>query len=771
MSDSEYDNCDIVFNSNICEPKAPVVATTTTTQLMRPTTLAPVPVDIRDRQKREQAKNKHRKLRGLRIRVGLKHTIKSRLSKNACPDVIGTIAKDKLKMARQRRLKTGTEFPRMRKKAIEKAFGHTPVKEVDVKDILVEFRKFGLLRESTPTPCCIQHVKACNAKYTILSQKRLIKLIRILLNRGCVETHPGPSEDPNSDNFKEARRTVRFRKAMKSTAPTATTTTVPTVCPNQGQIVSADFVQQDGKRFTCRTCHVEVWQRKDKISFTHIASDVASEPNQATCPTTTSPTSMASAPTREQLEEAGVLSPEVPDIAADAPPPPTSNHVTPVDRQLIIGADPWQPQVPRSKRPILGKILTVSQLTALAKSLGIITVAGVVQVPRRTDMVKKPLPKGEQGYHPEDYRHVDDLTAPCVERPLELVEVTYFHFPRDFTGLKWLDRIINTVVKVSSQFTEIRPSWTRFPILSAITSVTTRVNNWARDNMVTTVVPYCPALVQEACMAFANNVNPDTVAMNTRPKVIRTPTLPVYDRDSTGLCKLDLVSATEEVSKVVALTQQDFRKDQPSAPLYGTQLCEVNYQPNPVVFTPGTRRYLPLVTALTRLVLQHQNQSWLTPEELVYMCGQAAWPALRIIVALTSGQFPVMPLFLLIANTTPLWSAVLRSAYSETYLNPNLGLSRGLANLSILIARRIYQLHKLYSLSRITLLALLTPLAVVTNSSRAITRIMDAVRPSTFIRGFQAFQSLSPIPFIKRLGGLIRGMTDLKRGLALLQRQ
>lgn len=214
LDEDEYNSANLVFNSHIKEEGSTEPIATTTTTVMKPSLVADWVEDKSARDRQFKAATKRRQLRGLRTKVGNKFNFVSQLKKTTEPVARVRKVRDHVVMARSVRVSTGTEFPRMRTKALKKAFGPKVIPEVDCKQTLSEFRRHFKLLPSTPLPCCIQHLRACNDKYTILSQKRMIILIRILLARGCVEVHPGPHDyDTKKANHKERTSKRRCQDA------------------------------------------------------------------------------------------------------------------------------------------------------------------------------------------------------------------------------------------------------------------------------------------------------------------------------------------------------------------------------------------------------------------------------------------------------------------------------------------------------------------------------------------------------------------------------
>lgn len=107
--------------------------------------------------------------------------------------------------AATRRKRTGTNFPTQAKRYaryFNEGQDQTPAKPLRTRlEIMQEAQKriiksqLGLFKrtgEYKLQPCCTKCVEAANETFKVLSVKQLAKLIAILLQRGCVETHPGP---------------------------------------------------------------------------------------------------------------------------------------------------------------------------------------------------------------------------------------------------------------------------------------------------------------------------------------------------------------------------------------------------------------------------------------------------------------------------------------------------------------------------------------------------------------------------------------------------
>jgi hypothetical protein len=103
-----------------------------------------------------------------------------------------------LHRARSVRVQSGTEFPkkeaRLAKAAWKLAFGEETRKlqeqNKELKSFLGRFKRNGSLE---PMPCCIRCVSKANETFKVLSQRQFRKLLALLLQKGCVEVHPGPA--------------------------------------------------------------------------------------------------------------------------------------------------------------------------------------------------------------------------------------------------------------------------------------------------------------------------------------------------------------------------------------------------------------------------------------------------------------------------------------------------------------------------------------------------------------------------------------------------
>jgi hypothetical protein len=102
-------------------------------------------------------------------------------------------------------LRTGTNQPakararrEQKDKQLRKLVGEEPEVPKSVPagltTVLHYFKRNGSLHPNARV-CCLACLRTTNATSKILSRAMERKLIQILLNRGCVETHPGPTKN------------------------------------------------------------------------------------------------------------------------------------------------------------------------------------------------------------------------------------------------------------------------------------------------------------------------------------------------------------------------------------------------------------------------------------------------------------------------------------------------------------------------------------------------------------------------------------------------
>jgi len=113
------------------------------------------------------------------------------------------------KFAFKARMKTGTNFKKNpRSKAEKLAFSEpcktstttttttitatVPVDLITIRHVLARYRRKSDLPQDSTLPCCTAHVKLFNTESGMISNAQCLKLIGLLLQRGCVEVHPGP---------------------------------------------------------------------------------------------------------------------------------------------------------------------------------------------------------------------------------------------------------------------------------------------------------------------------------------------------------------------------------------------------------------------------------------------------------------------------------------------------------------------------------------------------------------------------------------------------
>jgi len=137
------------------------------------------------REKIEHAKKKRFALRGAHFRPGSGkawHVAKTPEERN--------------KMCLVKRIKAGTNNPRKEKlKRAAWARLDRPAKAqiVQPKNYAAFLGRFRRIGDASGEVCCIQCLKQVNSEKKVLSEPMMRKLIQILLQRGCVEVHPGPT--------------------------------------------------------------------------------------------------------------------------------------------------------------------------------------------------------------------------------------------------------------------------------------------------------------------------------------------------------------------------------------------------------------------------------------------------------------------------------------------------------------------------------------------------------------------------------------------------
>lgn len=77
-----------------------------------------------------------------------------------------------------------------------------------VRHVLSRFKRDGTVpfESADKLPCCTTHVKLVNKESGFLSNSQLKSLLNILLQRGCVETHPGPRGKKGSKDHGHCER-------------------------------------------------------------------------------------------------------------------------------------------------------------------------------------------------------------------------------------------------------------------------------------------------------------------------------------------------------------------------------------------------------------------------------------------------------------------------------------------------------------------------------------------------------------------------------------
>jgi len=164
-----------------------------------------------DRAKNQRAFDKKRKLRGFKPKSGNSGKSKRSLFNQREEHTSARFThfvKEKVPalIARKKRVETGTEFPaRIRRQTAakqqlwEKKVASTSsssvtssisiTSEQNCKHLMAVWRRTGDIKN---LPCCLQHLDQVQSSKHILNQKQYHKLRMQLLQRGCVEVHPGP---------------------------------------------------------------------------------------------------------------------------------------------------------------------------------------------------------------------------------------------------------------------------------------------------------------------------------------------------------------------------------------------------------------------------------------------------------------------------------------------------------------------------------------------------------------------------------------------------